>query len=546
MTIDDALAHAGRLDRFDQDLLDDIADHMPGYLWIVEAADDIGYPMFDDRPCRVIHCGRCHYEWVEVKRRGRYERAYRQGTDFTCPHCGREVTVKHVSKGIKGIYDRLDVIFYRKSAISENAVVAIAAYCERSYRYADLREPWREDPALIVEGIAAFDIDSRDDIRIQMRPVYKQVGDEWIPTGDVIWRRVRSMDHMAFGNHGLFMHSRPERVALAETLDNAIRGTPFERAWSDDYWWHTDGVRAMDLITRYPCVEYFTRLGLERFVVDKIEKTLPPNLINWRGKSMSGVLKLSRSRLGEIKGAGVKLTPELCAVLQMAEKRGIRCGVKIAQGVALAWQEGAHRPAVWLGSALDMFPRERQAKALKYIAKNRHTGLRAIMDFWQMLQKAGGTLNDDDAFPANFRAAHDRLAERIRSIEDAEKDEKIARRLPALEKRFGFAFGGLILRPAASAREVVREGQALHHCVGNYVERYAEGATAIFVLRRAVQPDEPWRTVEINPKTGAMLQDRGFRNDWNDWNDYRIDEHYRAALDLFWRAWKDRKKGRAA
>ena len=85
----------------------------------------------------------------------------------------------------------------------------------------------------------------------------------------------------------------------------------------------------------------------------------------------------------------------------------------------------------------------------------------------------------------------------------------------------------------------IREGQVLSHCVGGYVERYAAGKTVICVLRRTVEPDAPWRTVEITPE-GRVVQDRGYRNDGV--SGIAVDDKYRMLLDMFWAAWRERSK----
>ena len=545
MTITEALDHAGDLNVIDQDIVDEITRFLPGYLWIIDNyAGDTGLPEYDipDRPQRLIHCGVCDGEEIEEKRGGRYRRALRQNDRPPCPFCGAAVEVKHVSKGISTLYNRLDAVFYRKSARDPAVVVAISARVGRCYRMADIREPWSLEPDIAPREIAAFDANRREDMRLKANMVWQDRGDGYC--SDVVngWKQVKAMTRLGFGDDCLFMSQLPDRVACSESFRAAIRGTPIERAWHEDYWGGTDGVKALDLITRYPCVEYLTKLGLEAFVAGRINGELPPGLVNWRGRNMASVLRLSKERLGQIKGRRIDLTPRLCAVLQLVDKLGIRCGIETAEGVARACRGPLGILRNDLVHALNYHPKERQPRALKYIARNRDRGIRDIIDLWRMTIEAGGTLDAwEDAFPRDFRGAHDRLAERITAVKNAAKDRQIHARLRKLGERFGFEFGGLVLRPAASAAEVVREGQELHHCVGGYVDRYAAGETVICVLRRAVQPEEPWRTVEISPRTGKVLQDRGLRNDWGK---YTMDEHYRAMLDLFWEAWGERKAAR--
>lgn len=55
---------------------------------------------------------------------------------------------------------------------------------------------------------------------------------------------------------------------------------------------------------------------------------------------------------------------------------------------------------------------------------------------------------------------------------------------------------GLMIRLPVNGDEIVAEGKALHHCVGGYVERMANGKTAILFIRRIDEPDTPFFTLE--------------------------------------------------
>ena len=63
--------------------------------------------------------------------------------------------------------------------------------------------------------------------------------------------------------------------------------------------------------------------------------------------------------------------------------------------------------------------------------------------------------------------------------------------------------------PAAKCEELMREGRALHHCVGandTYMKRMAAGTSWILFLRRKEDPEEPYYTIEISMKDDGILQ----------------------------------------
>ena len=77
---------------------------------------------------------------------------------------------------------------------------------------------------------------------------------------------------------------------------------------------------------------------------------------------------------------------------------------------------------------------------------------------------------------------------------------------------YAFQWWGLLIRPAASQRELVEEGDALKHCVGTYAKDHANGKTAIFFVRRAKEPKKSYYTLELDEGKLTVRQNRGRRN----------------------------------
>lgn len=118
--------------------------------------------------------------------------------------------------------------------------------------------------------------------------------------------------------------------------------------------------------------------------------------------------------------------------------------------------------------------------------------------------------DQNELYPRDFAEMHGRLAARIKQKGSKIADEKIAKRLPELAE-YCFSAIGLVLRPMLSAGEVIREGNVLHHCVGGYVGRYADGGTVLCCLRAEDAMQRPLYTVEFSAK-GEFVQCRGDHN----------------------------------
>lgn len=130
--------------------------------------------------------------------------------------------------------------------------------------------------------------------------------------------------------------------------------------------------------------------------------------------------------------------------------------------------------------------------------------------------------------PHNMLKAHTALTEQRTALEEerrrlemqkraekmakeAEEEEKTFQKLVKFRKSFAYTSGDLFCRAAASAEELVNEGMALSHCVGQYAKRYYKGETNIVFIRKKEEPDKPYYTVEV-ANDGHIAQVRGYKN----------------------------------
>ena len=133
------------------------------------------------------------------------------------------------------------------------------------------------------------------------------------------------------------------------------------------------------------------------------------------------------------------------------------------------------------------------------------------VDYLHMCRRQAYDMKEKSVlFPKNCAAAHDREAERIQKINDAQKN-----------KAFGIAYAGFARKAALSneelqivcpkrANDLVDEGKALHHCVGSYIDKVTEGRCLIVFVRRVEEPKKPYVTVEV--RDGKIAQIHGDHN----------------------------------
>ncbi|WMI81576.1 PcfJ domain-containing protein [Anaerotignum sp. MB30-C6] len=89
--------------------------------------------------------------------------------------------------------------------------------------------------------------------------------------------------------------------------------------------------------------------------------------------------------------------------------------------------------------------------------------------------------------------------------------EKFQQQIEILEK-YKWEKGGLMIHPPKSQEELANESVVLHHTVVCYLGKISDGKTAILFIRKVTEPDKPFYTLELNPKTLAVVQCRTDHN----------------------------------
>lgn len=114
-------------------------------------------------------------------------------------------------------------------------------------------------------------------------------------------------------------------------------------------------------------------------------------------------------------------------------------------------------------------------------------------------------------FPKNIVESHDALSKQIKTIKAAKMDEAYLRSATASYEMLGvkpYTKGKYSIVLSYSATELVAEGNALGHCVGNgrYAKRVINGTHLILFVRRSAAPDVPYATLEYSITNRIILQ----------------------------------------
>ena len=144
------------------------------------------------------------------------------------------------------------------------------------------------------------------------------------------------------------------------------------------------------------------------------------------------------------------------------------------------------------------------------------TTMRFWTDYLQAAQALGEPMHRENVLmPRPLGEAHNRAVERqmeLRGIKGAEAQRRIyEKRRKALERKYAYSAGGIVIRIPRDKEEIKQEGIILKHCVGGYADRHINGNTTILFMRQETAPEVPWLTIEMNGN--KLVQIHGYRNE---------------------------------
>ncbi len=132
-------------------------------------------------------------------------------------------------------------------------------------------------------------------------------------------------------------------------------------------------------------------------------------------------------------------------------------------------------------------------------------------DYLDMCRRMGYDMkNSFVQYPKDLQKSHDKTARRYEQKKDTLTKRDFAAVYQQLSGRLDFEKDGLKIVYPDTPDDIVAEGNALHHCVGSYVERVAEEECIILFLRRCADECKPFYTIEVRGQ--EVVQVRGAGN----------------------------------
>ena len=158
---------------------------------------------------------------------------------------------------------------------------------------------------------------------------------------------------------------------------------------------------------------------------------------------------------------------------------------------------------------------ERQAKENR---ESIHWVLRTWADYLSMAKRLKMDTTDSIIYRVRkLKQRHQELVERCNELSDELFAEEMLQAFPninevcsSIKDLYSYTGRSYMVVVPTGIMDVIREGKALHHCVGKqerYYDRIARRESYVLFLRRKKDPDKPYYTLEIEPD-GTVRQKR--------------------------------------
>lgn len=295
-------------------------------------------------------------------------------------------------------------------------------------------------------------------------------------------------------------------------IETALQGTAMQYADIDDYLaaerHNKNPIYFLEYHARYPVVEFLWKAGYRNIVHNRIfgMDRENRNAILWERKKLKECFKFPLRILKLMPPEEWNLND-----IQRVNDLWERYGGKITDTEIQLVLESKVDVQLWSGAT----PYANAGRILKYIKNqtdkreeknpdrriiSQNDTARVYRDYLQECEQLHIDLHDKEIlFPKDLTAAHNRTMEQVKFERNKADQEKFQKAVEKLEN-FAWSEGEFFIRPAREQMELMAEGKTLHHCVGGYIKRMAEGETAIFFLRKVSEPDKPFYTLELQKK----------------------------------------------
>jgi hypothetical protein len=289
-------------------------------------------------------------------------------------------------------------------------------------------------------------------------------------------------------------------------LKRELKGTRYEYSGLTQMIASGHDISAMRYLEAYrtgPALEYLSKFKLFNLVSVLISPNPAKTDIDLKGKNPLEVLKLNKRNLN--RAIAIDANYYELELIQTCQRESVYLPDDLIQRIALDQKYN-------IKEFVEISKLSTIHQLCRYLEKSqvRFTDYR---DYIDMATKLNWNIRDQFIqFPRYFKQAHDQ-AQSLVKVKTAYADNIIIKKLyKNLNKQLSFKTEEYSIRLPKNAKEIIREGHTLHHCVSNYIQSVSKGNTLILLIREKDNPFNPYFTLELDPKEKRIRQVRGYDN----------------------------------
>lgn len=431
----------------------------------------------------------------------------------TCPHCGKQVQFKDNGRSRGNLIDY--GYFYILQPVKYGGVVLRTFYCRREWANVNLFEYNKIPQIEYSEHFRIFMHKNTHACFKRTAYTYGYLYSYWSKMNSIAvpWAHYKdAYSNIEFNEVTYHPENWKKIISQTEYKYSCLDEWAYRPSYAGKY---------LELYSKYPVlVERLMKQGYRTVLEDKIiGNQATYGIINFNKETPAEAFKLSKATLSSI---GKKLTILDIAKTSFLEHN--KCSEKTVEYVN-SLQGGSLKKFKSICKFLNSIANAN--KICKYTRQQSRISERyedSILfdyyDYIQQIKKLSLPVNTGTAFPPNLVKAHSQTTTMLNELKmEAERkkleeiDKDFEPQYQKLCKKYAYENEYFIVRPAKGKQELFVEGSTLHHCVySNYADRYLSGNVLIILIRKKDNPDTPFYTLELNPKTNAVIQCRTLYN----------------------------------
>lgn len=444
------------------------------------------------------YCTACRHE-VEVASPKHNQRG-------VCPRCKKEVTFK--ARGKLGYLSNRDTVqVLQKISGSELLIRILKVYC--SYRKRDVPE---------------LDVYESTRIFVRWEGQRECISEPYhtsYDTGDLTPWKVGYCPVMYI--YQTNFNAETCGHLYCRNLTETLAGTPWQYAQLGQF--YLSDRRALEVLPflevslKQPKLEMLIKLGFTMLASDLVYRLGYRDVLDETKKKPHEIFKVCAEDISFLREQNVSLAMlksyQSYVMANLKDRNALFCwqtenNLSNKQILDLTRLITPHKLMRYVAEQFAMLKERRNDyKTKRYESMQRV--LSEYSDYLRMCRNEGYNLqNSFVLFPRSLQEGHDRLSKRIKLKADIKQHQQFAEAYRQITAHLDFERKGLKIICPQRPEDIVAEGNALHHCVGGYVDRVAEKECIILFLRHADAPETSFFTIEV--RGGVVAQVRGMHN----------------------------------